>query len=476
MKINKIYNNAAVIGLIIFSILVLGSCQKELVEKPKSFATPVSFYNTPSQVMSAFSGAMYAIWNPWDAYAYGFAPFANDFQVQGGNLIMSQNWGSNLWAANYQAIMDVNAAIGAMEKGSLGNIDSSTYGQLMAQARFLRAYNYFMLVRMFGGLPLITENTPDPFQSKLPRSSIADVYKLIISDFDYAIANLPTQWPTSEQGRPTADAAKGLLAKAYLTMATNPLNETQYYQNAAILAKQVMDDGIYHLVDSVDQVFSYATQYGPEMMWSFNSNYAAPTTDPHIWSDMDGWGDFSVDPIWAGKYPDQPRKYAYVQITSMEGENYLQAGLNPGVQKYLYMSTSDFNSGISTINIPIIRYADVLLIYAEAENMVNGGPDQPAVDAINQVINRANGYVPNSQDPLATVNMSKEDFDNKVLQERNWELCFEYDRWFDIIRKRILQEVADPSVAQNFNPRDYLFPIPEQDIQNDPNLTQNPGY
>ncbi|TAM99552.1 MAG: RagB/SusD family nutrient uptake outer membrane protein [Chitinophagaceae bacterium] len=454
---------------------ISSSCNK-LDEMPQGFATPDNFYNTPSQVESAFSAAMHQLWSAWNAYGYGMQVFHNDFQENGGNLIIPDDWGSGLWAAHYAAILNINAAIKAMNGGKLAGASQPEIGQLMGQARFLRAYNYFMLVRMFGGIPLITDSTNDPYHAQLKRSSIADVYNLIIGDFNYAIANLPATWPASQKGRPTADAARGLLAKVYLTMATYPLNEPQYYQNAAELARQVIQNGNYHLIDSINQVFGVATQYGPEMMWSFNSNLIDPATDPHIWSDMDGWGDFAADPIWVANYPDQPRKAAYVQITSKGGVNYLATGNLPGVQKYLYDSPSDYNAGISIINVPIIRYADVLLIYAEAENMVNGGPTQTAVDAIDQVINRANGYVPNPQDPLATLSMSKEAFDAKVIQERNYELCFEYDRWFDIIRKRILPEVADSSVRQNFTPNDYLFPIPSQDIRLDPNLTQNPGY
>lgn len=128
------------------------------------------------------------------------------------------------------------------------------------------------------------------------------------------------------------------------------------------------------------------------------------------------------------------------------------------------------------MNMLIIRYADVLLIYAEAANMANGSPTQEAVDAINLVIDRANGYTDNPFHPKLTAAMSMEAFDAAVIEERNQELCFEYDRWFDLIRKRILKEKSIPSIQQNFTEDDYLFPIPDNDIQLNPLLTQNPGY
>jgi len=114
-------------------------------------------------------------------------------------------------------------------------------------------------------------------------------------------------------------------------------------------------------------------------------------------------------------------------------------------------------------------------LFAEAENQVNG-PTQAACDAVNQIINRATGGVPNPLDPLFTTSMSKQEFDDAVIQQRSWELCFEYDRWFDICRKRILDKVTDPDYGQNFSPDDYLMPIPQKDLRLNKNLTQNPGY
>lgn len=128
------------------------------------------------------------------------------------------------------------------------------------------------------------------------------------------------------------------------------------------------------------------------------------------------------------------------------------------------------------MSMPIIRFADVLLIYAEAANMVNGSPTQAAVDAVNLVINRANDYLPNAGHPLLTTGMTKEAFDEAVIEERNQELCFEYDHWFDLVRKRILREKSIPEIQQNFTEDDYLFPIPDNDVLLSEGMVQNPGY
>ena len=107
--------------------------------------------------------------------------------------------------------------------------------------------------------------------------------------------------------------------------------------------------------------------------------------------------------------------------------------------------------------------------------MVNNGPTQAAVEAINQVIDRANGWEENPNYPRVTLAMSAEEFDEAVIRERNFELCFEFDRYFDLIRKRIL-DVVNPETIENFSEDDYLFPIPQLDLAENPLLTQNPGY
>src|SRR5690606_19990285 len=115
-------------------------------------------------------------------------------------------------------------------KGTLSKFPASLVDELMGQLRFLRAWNYFQVVRMFGPVPLLTDEHADNYFNLLPsRAPVAEVYGLIESDFQAAIAELPETWPANMGGRPTKDAARGLLAKAYVTMATAPLNDVSYY-------------------------------------------------------------------------------------------------------------------------------------------------------------------------------------------------------------------------------------------------------
>src|SRR5205085_2759875 len=182
--------------------------------------------------------------------------FINDDQYDGGDLVIGNSHGSDLWSAHYAAILNLNSAIKAMNSGSLGaSATQEEVDLLIGQAKFIRAWNYFMLVRMFGALPLITEDTEDPTTAEISRTPIADVYTLIVNDFNEAIAKLPRKWDEFP-GRPTSGAAKGLLAKVYLTMATYPLKDASKYALAADLANQVMQEGDYSLVQDINNVFT----------------------------------------------------------------------------------------------------------------------------------------------------------------------------------------------------------------------------
>lgn len=466
--------------LIVLSVFttVFGSCTK-LDEEPFGLVSPENYFNSVGQAESVLVGATGELWQIWNDYSYGWGYFNHDDQLDGGNLNISFRHAEELWQAHWSSLLNLNTLLRAVHADRIKNASQEEIDLIVGQAKFLRAYNYFMLVRMYGGLPVYTDDMEDPALNPIERGSVADVYALIEADFLDAIAKLPDHWDADKRGRPSKGAAKGLLAKVYLTMATAPLNDVSKYAKAEQMAKQVIDDGIHSLTHNIEDVFLLGNKYSPEMMWSFNSNYDDLATDAQIWapSEWSGWGDFPVDPAWEALWPDQPRKAAYL-VTEINGVNYRDwDNQKPAVRKFLMpnIPEEDLLNSAATYNVPIIRYADVLLIYAEAANMAHGSPTQEACDAINQVIDRANGYVANAAHPLFTTAMTKEAFDKGVIEERNWELCFEFDRWFDLVRKRILGE-KNPRYAADFSDADYLFPIPEKDLRLNKLLTQNPGY
>lgn len=283
---------------ILFTVIVFSIACKKLDEQPISSVTPDNFGNSVLQIEAAYAGSLNYLWDYWSGYGYAYGPFINDDQLDGGDLNISADNADFLWNAHYSALLNINTALASIKKGNVKGEDQETIDGLEAQGKFLRAHNYFMLVRMFGGVPLITEDTPDPIQNPMARASVAEVYNLIVSDLTFASEKLPASW-SGAPGKPSSGAAKSMLAKVYLTMATYPLNDPSNYQKAADVALEVINSGTYSLVDSVADVFRLENKYGPEMIWSYNSTYDDIATDPEIWTSENyldgGWGDAAMD-------------------------------------------------------------------------------------------------------------------------------------------------------------------------------------
>lgn len=478
---------------VLLLILICFTACEDLTEEAAGIATPSTFYSSIEQCESALAGAMAPLWGWYVSNSYGdgsgiSGTFGNDDQMDGGDLIIAEGHASTLWTAHYESISNINSLLGAiLNDGSLSKFTQGEIDEIVGQAKFIRAFNYFYLVRMFGDLPLTTEDTPDPLEEPITtRTPIAQVYELIEEDLTFAMGaiNSKTDLDGSNPGRPTSGAAKGLLAKVYLTMATAPLNDVSKFEDAARLSKEIIDGGEYALVPDINDVFLQSNKYSSEHMWSFNSTTDDPQVDALIGKpeELGGYGGELVAVDFDTSYVEQPRRDAYILRyliidDDSVGYNNLSSG-TPYIRKLYnepYVSLDEQDGG-SAANWFILRYADILLIYAEAQNQI--GLNQDAVDAINQIIKRANGDT--GTEPLATLAMTKDEFDDKVIQERSWELCFEMgDRWFDLVRKRMIEEAnADnPDAVINFstdpNPYYYLFPIPTVDAES---IGQNPGY
>jgi hypothetical protein len=489
----KIIKNIVGSFMLIITITVTFSCKK-LDVAPISSITTSNYGTSAVQIEAQYAGAMDFLWGKYYGYGVGGdrtpeLTFVNDDQLRGGDLQVPENQADPFWLMHYQAINNLNGALLAIKSGRVVGETAETVKALEAEGKFIRAHNYFLLVRLFGAVPLITEDTPDPANNLMARTPIAEVYALIVSDLSFAAANLPPVWPGAP-GKPTSGAAKSILAKVYLTMATYPLNDPSNYQKAADMAQEVITSHTYTLTHGCENVFLPSNTYSSEMIWGYNSASvvdkasSARAWAPGEWLDG-GWDGSVADTAFEHHWPAQPRKNAYLMLTldgKPTGAPYTTAFAQqaPFCKKFFYyLNPSDFTSNNCYNNFPIIRYADVLLIYAEAANQAAGVPTLAACDAVNQIIDRANGYELNSKHPLMKTTMSKQAFDDAVIQERSWELCFEFpDRWFDICRKRILDKVTAPypQYLVNYSPDDYLFAIPQNDLKLNSLLIQNPGY
>jgi hypothetical protein len=451
-----------------------------LDEEPLDFPSPENFYASEDQIVSALTGSMAAMYSQWGNYSYGWGAFHDDAN-DNTNLAFGASHANWVWRAHYRSIANLNPIVETLSRDDSPITDQSLKDELMGQAKFIRAFNYFVLVRAYGEVPIITEET-DVVGGEISRQPIRDVYDLIISDLQAARNFLPESWPDFP-GRPSKDAARALLAKVYLTMASAPLKDASYAPMARDMALEVMNAGQHSLIPDIRDVFKIENKLGPEYIWGFNATSDDIATPPQIWlpgSMAFGWLDFGTERTWALRYPDQPRKEAYMILEDWNGDSWEDFSWrgSPPVRKFTYDDQATLERLQSTANIPLLRYADVLLMFAEAENMVNGGPTQAAVDAVNQIIDRANDNVENPDHPRVTLGMTQAEFDSAVIQERNLELFFEYDRWFDLTRKEILCDVWPErnDIQANCSQDDYLWPIPQADLRLNQLMTQNPGY
>jgi len=464
-------------SLVALLLLLAPGCV-DLEETPLDFPGPDNFYATEDQIISALTGSMASMYSQWDNYSYGWGAFQDDAN-DNTNLAFGSSHANWIWRAHYRSIANLNPIIASLQSEE-STIDPGAKDELMAQAKFIRAFNYFVLVRAYGDVPIIIEDTD--VLGDISREPIRDVYDQIIDDLQFALSGLPESWD-EYKGRPSKDAARALLAKVYLTMASAPLKDASQAQNARDMALEVMNNTEHSLIPDIRDVFKIENKLGPENIWCFNATSDDIATPPQIWlpgSMAFGWLDFGTERTWSLRYPDQPRKEAYMILEDWNGDSWEDFSYrgSPPVRKFAYDDQETMERLQSTANIPLLRFADVLLMFAEAENMINSGPTPEAVDAVNQIIDRANDGVANPDHPRVTLAMSQAEFDSAVIQERNLELFFEYDRWFDLIRKEILCDVWPdrPDIEANCDQNDYLWPIPQADLRLNDLMTQNPGY
>ncbi len=472
-------------GIILLFLVGAGaSCQK-LQEEPKGLLSPDKFYSNPAQCQTVFTGSMDALFGAYRGYGNGGINNWADGQIGGQGLNYGASFSPNLWNIHYKAITNINALLKAIKGGSLKDYSPAVIAGVVAQARFLRAFNYFTLVRCYGKIPLLTEDTPDLIVTPLTPASRVEIpvmYDAIQADLLYAETNLP-DYDGSTPARPNKWTAKGLLSKVYLTRATAPVNDASYFAKARDKADDVILNSPYQLLPDFKDVFKTTNKNNKEILFAYQAAGDDPNSETayYLGGSTDGYDNFPVTLEFEASYPEQPRKHNYIQLDwsldpndpTAQVVNFTQtAELVPNVGKFNIpnITLDEYNSN-SLGGMPILRFADILLIYAEAANQANGGPTTLAVSRINAIIKRANAG--SGTEAIATIGMSKDAFDKKVIDERSFELCFENDRYFDALRKKILKEVNEPFTSVDFVPTDYLFPIPVLDATF---IGNNPGY
>lgn len=464
----------------------LGACDSMLVEKPKSLAVEV-FYNTAEEVETAVN----AIYRPLRIST--FANYVATLECQSDWMYGRGSWTplsdyqglndanitrvSGFWNSFYLAIRDANLVIQNAPNGSA--ISQEDIDKYVAEAKFLRAFTYFHLVRNWGSIPLRTEANMD--EKDLPKSSESQVYDLIVADLLEAESKLPDT--PKDIGRPSKWAAKSLLADVYLQLGN--------YQEAANRSKEVMDSGQFSLVPvSSVQDFQYKL-FGPDIL----------TTPEEIfyfkYSRLEGQGNYT---LWISNHPST-NLFSFGGAYAVHGDNVnpnyinwddldlrkgmwdnINFGLGPTtLVSSKYVDPDAISQSGAGNDQPVYRFADVLLIYAEAAARAEGQVSPLALESLNQVRRRAYGYNPTAPSEVDYQSPgSTEQFVDLVVKERGYEFLYEGKRWHELRRIGRVNELIGYGKNKTVAEKHLLWPIPlsEMNYNNllDPATDQNPGY
>lgn len=487
--------------ILLLTLCCSSSCKKFLEETPKSFLSPAEFYKTQQQIEAAVNGCYTGLSNPWNSIfvGLGLSPMLSiedltgydyrtyllgddesDFLNPDDPIPNTNGYLETLWKGIYYPIENCNSVIENISKTNV--IDEATKNKYLGQVYFLRAWYYFLGVQLFGSIPLKTRPTSGLDSLLLPKTPVEDIYNQIVSDLTKAEqTNLP--W-VDKSGHVNMGAVKSLLAKVYITMAGYPLQKgNEYYQKAYEKAKEVINSGQYSLFSSYAEIRDPANDNTGENIFMLQrdpdiaANLLSYSTLPHGYpvASSNGVGGVMIpDTEFIDSYASNDKRlngFFYSQKPNFEDPSKLVTLPQPYLLKY--WDDVGAKSGKYGNNIPLIRYADVLLVCAEAKASLDGGTtsDQSAINAYYQVHNRA---FPNEAKPSSIT------FD-QIFKERCWELCYEFKTWFDMIRTHkafdvVNNKVVDligyqaPSHIRPFKESDLLLPIPLTEIQLNPQL------
>ncbi|TKG89242.1 RagB/SusD family nutrient uptake outer membrane protein [Puteibacter caeruleilacunae] len=512
------------------------SCEEQLVEDPKALLSPSTFWETEEDAIAGVNAIFSPLANGSSStsnpsangvYQYSFhfladlstddiytdprkAAAARAFSTL--SLTAEDELVSAVWQRTYQSINRANDAI----KNIPGiDMDDDNKSMLIGEAKFLRALNYFNLVRFFGEVPLRLEATSDIQSANLLKTSELDVYEAIVADLtSNEVDALPENASKSilGDGAVCKAAAHTLLAKVYMTMAGEPLLMTDYKGNNLwqLANNEIGKVTGFSLYDNYADVFKidneneyrenifeiqFKSGYGDlgagfgNVMGQQSTPHKTPQTNSNKLFNM--LGKFLPTPMLSASFEDGDNRknmIRYDYTSYLDGSKYtfpepgfMWKYVDEGAMK-IHMVAEGKSFRDDDMNYRVFRYADVLLMKAEVENEINNGPSQEAYDAIKEVRNRA------GLSELSGLDYNS--FKSAVIQERRVELWFEGHRWFDLKRWGKLQETMEgltfvelgknSEVVVNYeHPKHLYFPIPVDEINANEGISleqQNTGW
>ena len=393
----------------------------------------------------------------------------------------------DLWRGPSPGILRCNFVL---QKVPAMDIDEAIKNRILGEAYFLRAHYYFILVRLFGGVPLQTEPADSDSDLLLPRASADEIYELIMDDLDQAIRLLPkrSEYTQANMGRATKEAAMAELARVYMTY----YQDYEHYQEVVTLCDAIGAMG-YRLEEDYANLWNPAKQNGVESIfevqyygktnydfWS-NENQASwlsTFTGPRnsgMAAGCYGWNQPTAEFVSQYEVGDlrKEKTIFYTGCPTFDGMTYSSAYSTTGynVRKFLLTKTQSPDYNTSNQNWVVTRYADVLLMKAEALNEM--GQTTLAEAPLYEVRCRAGLTKRSDIEGLSQMQMRE-----KIIHERRMELAFEGHRWFDMIRYKdnyalnFLHSIGKTAASS----KHLLLPIPTQEREANPKLTQNPGW
>jgi hypothetical protein len=456
-------------NLFFLLLAILTSCSDFLELTPISESAAPNFYKNASDIQVAVNGA-YASLQANNMYRQDYVTLMevrsdntvdnnpggaagvyyniDKFTARGDNTVIR-----DVWKTTYKQISRLNEVLDHISV--VANPDLQI--QYEGEARFLRALAYFNIVRMWGKAPLILNPITTQESYSQVRNSVDDIYAAIEADLIFA-RQLPAKYTDkNDEGRATSGAAKALLAKVYLT-------RKQYPDAVAVLEDLVTNyREIYDLQPEPGDVFNVNNKMNTEIIFAvrFSKNIAGETSSTH-----DAYTNkFGLDAALLSGYKGSDKRKALLSYTRVNSTFIVKK----------YADTPDISSGGMGVDFPVLRWADVLLMYAEALNETGYSNDEsgPAFTALNAVRNRAAASLYNN-----TQLSGQDAFRDAVLLERRLELPLENHRWFDLLRTgKAIEAMA--AVNLTITENDWLYPVPESEvlIMNNPEgFPQNPGY
>jgi hypothetical protein len=495
-------------SFIALSALMLSACHDLLDTEPTDFYSQETFWQTPQHALEALTACyealthaeLYNAQTPFmfeamspNAFNYDNQRLANDF-ARGVHSATSLGMNEAMWSGCYRGIGRCNAVIDNVQGIEM---EEDLKSRIIGEAKFLRAFYYNRINELFNGVPLIMSEPNADEHANVPRSTHEEVFNQIIQDLDEAAAVLPVSYPASDDGRATKGAALALKARAML--------QQHRYEEVVSTTEEIFALNHYELFPNYNGIFRKANEGNSEII--FDIRFKAPevtnqydiimaqySTQAPVQGLVDAYqmtDGLSIEEstLYDPNNPYANRDPRFAQSIVYIGapwRNRTATATDLHQTGYTFWKFTEYNQTTqgtivnSDVNYVEIRFADILLMYAEALNELSG-PTPEVYNAINAIRTR-----PSVEMPELPMGLNQEEMRQAIRLERRIELAGEGSYFYDIRRwDTIEEEMVGPiynyqgSVIQtrDFNPaRDYFWPVPFTQIDLNPALEQNPNY